>query len=86
VFEPLWTLIPSSKAILAVLWSLHPNHPYLLKSSFELTPELQASGYVTKPVGGRAGNNVKLIDPKGQLLVKTEGQFTESQDIYQVSE
>ena len=40
VYEPLWTAIPSNKAILPVLWSLFPNHRYLLEAGFELTPEL----------------------------------------------
>lgn len=26
VFEPFWTLIPSNKAILPILWQLYPNH------------------------------------------------------------
>ena len=40
VFEPLWTVIPSNKAILPILWSLFPNHRYLLEASFELDDEL----------------------------------------------
>lgn len=50
IFEPLWTILPSSKAILPILWKMHPNHPYLLKSSFEITPEFLQNGYVAKPV------------------------------------
>lgn len=37
VYEPLWTAIPSNKAILPVLWALFPNHRYLLEASFELS-------------------------------------------------
>jgi len=60
VFEPLWTVLPTSKAILAVLWQAHPGHPALLRSSFALTPELATSGYVSKPVNGRGSKNVEL--------------------------
>ena len=45
VYEPLWTAIPSNKAILPVLWSLFPNHRYLLEAGFELTSELIKNGY-----------------------------------------
>jgi glutathionylspermidine amidase/synthetase len=34
VYEPLWTLIPSNKAILPVLWELFPDYPYLLNSAY----------------------------------------------------
>ena len=44
VFEPLWTVLPSCKAILPVLWELYPHHPYLLKSEFELSPEMKNQG------------------------------------------
>ena len=83
VFEPLWTLLPSCKAILPVLFKIQPKHPYLLKSQFELTPDLVASGYVTKPVTGRAGGNVALYNPNGTLIEKTSGKWAQDQDIYQ---
>lgn len=62
VFEPLWTVLPSSKAILPVLSEIAPSHPSLLTASFALTPELRLAGYVTKPINGRAGRNVELHD------------------------
>jgi glutathionylspermidine amidase/synthetase len=83
VFEPLWTIIPSSKAILPVLWQLKPNHPYLLKSHFDLTPELRASGHVAKPVTGRAGGNVRLFAPNGSLIEETKGKWGDDRYIYQ---
>jgi len=83
VFEPLWTLIPSNKAILPVLWTLFPNHPLLLNTSFDLTPELQATGYVVKPIVGRCGANIQLIDKNDQLLEQTEGGFAAQDQIYQ---
>ncbi len=83
VFEPLWTLIPSNKAILPVLWSLFPNHPLLLNSAFELSDELQATGYVQKPIVGRCGANISLIDQHAQLVEQTEGQFSSQSMIYQ---
>ncbi|WP_228730320.1 bifunctional glutathionylspermidine amidase/synthase [Shewanella yunxiaonensis] len=83
VFEPLWTLIPSNKAILPVLWSLFPHHRYLLDSAFELTDELKQHGYVIKPIAGRCGDNISLVDKHEQQLGQTEGRFAHQQQIYQ---
>ncbi|KFZ38207.1 glutathionylspermidine synthase [Shewanella mangrovi] len=83
VYEPLWTLIPSNKAITPVLWQLFPNHRYLLNASFELTDDLIAHGYVRKPIAGRCGDNVSLIDKHDSILGETDGRFGEQDCIYQ---
>jgi glutathionylspermidine amidase/synthetase len=83
VFEPLWTLIPSNKAILPILWSLFPNHPNLLNTSFELTPELVESGHVVKPIVGRCGANIKIIDQHQNILEEKTGAFDNRAQIYQ---
>ena len=83
VYEPLWTLIPSNKAILPVLWMLFPDHPYLLESHFELTPALQKAGYVSKPIVGRCGANISLYDRESNLMEETHGQFAAQDQIYQ---
>ena len=83
IFEPLWTLIPSNKAILPVLWSLFPNHPLLLHSDFVLNADLQASGYVSKPIVGRCGANIQLVDDSEAILEETGGQFASQEQIYQ---
>ncbi|WP_417319068.1 bifunctional glutathionylspermidine amidase/synthase [Emcibacter sp.] len=83
VFEPLWTLITSNKAILPVLWSLFPDHPYLLESHFELTDSLQKNGYVIKPIVGRCGKNISLVGRDDTVLYETGGQFADRDQIYQ---
>lgn len=83
VFEPLWTVIPSNKAILPILWSLFPNHRYLLEASFELDDELIKHGYAIKPIAGRCGSNIELIGHKEQVLDKTSGKFAQQENIYQ---
>ncbi|MDN6774618.1 MAG: glutathionylspermidine synthase family protein, partial [Enterobacterales bacterium] len=83
VFEPLWTVIPSNKAILPVLWSLFPHHRYLLDADFELNAELEQSGYAVKPIAGRCGNNIGLISHEDQVLDETSGKFSEQKNIYQ---
>ena len=83
VYEPLWTLIPSNKAILPVLWDLFPDHRYLLDCSFDLTDELKQRGYVIKPIAGRCGDNILLVDKHQQQLGQTEGRFAHQNNIYQ---
>jgi glutathionylspermidine amidase/synthetase len=83
VFEPLWSLIPSNKAILPVLWALFPNHHNLLNSSFELSEELLESGYVTKPIVGRCGSNISLRDHQDTFLESTGGNFEDQETIFQ---
>lgn len=82
VFEPLWTLIPSNKAIMAVLWMLFPEHPYLLNTQFSLTDELQANGFAEKPIAGRCGHNISLIN-QNAILETTGGDFEHQDLIYQ---
>jgi len=82
VFEPLWTLVPSNKAILAVLWQLFPDHPYLLDTRFDLSDELKAKGYAEKPIAGRCGHNISIIE-RGEVLAATQGKFEHQDVVYQ---
>ena len=83
VYEPLWTLIPSNKAILPIIWKLYPNHPYLLNSQNEVSEDLRRSGYVAKPISGRCGQNVSIYDDKELVVNETVGQFANKNQIYQ---
>lgn len=83
VYEPLWTLIPSNKAILPVLWNLFPNHKHLLNTEFLLTEDLQKTGYVCKPIVGRCGLNIQMIDKDAGVLEETSGHFDSQDQIYQ---
>ncbi len=66
-----------------MLWSLFPNHRYLLESSFELTPALLKNGYAKKPIAGRCGNNVTLVGDTKTVLDETDGRFHQQEYIYQ---
>lgn len=83
VFEPLWTVITSSKAILPVLWSMFPQHRYLLDSSYKLSEQLVQEGYAVKPIAGRCGHNIELVNHNRQVLDTTQGQFAQQKNIYQ---
>jgi glutathionylspermidine amidase/synthetase len=83
VYEPLWTLIPSNKAILPILWELFPESPYLLESHFTLTDSLKKNGYVVKPIVGRGGANIQIFSCNNALVDKTTGQFGSQKVVYQ---
>ena len=83
VYEPLWTLVPSNKAILPVLWELYPDHRYLLETHFDLTAALRERGHVVKPIVGRSGDNISIYTADNGLVAETGGQFNERDMIYQ---
>jgi glutathionylspermidine amidase/synthetase len=83
VYEPLWTLIPSNKAILPVLWAMFPEYPYLLNTSYALTDELKRTGYVVKPIVGRGGANIRIYDSDEVLRAETQGRFDDRDQVFQ---
>lgn len=83
VYEPLWTLITSNKALLPIIWSLFPDHPYLLNAQYDITPELLAEGYVAKPLAGHAGHNISIFSQSNALVKETGGRFCHQDQIYQ---
>ncbi|RHZ06367.1 hypothetical protein DYB26_014554, partial [Aphanomyces astaci] len=84
VFEPLWTVLPSSKAILPILTQLAPDNPYLLRSTFDPADiPLFTGGYVAKPVMGRTGANVSIYNGSGDLISATAGKWVDDTIVYQ---
>jgi glutathionylspermidine amidase/synthetase len=83
VYEPLWTLIPSNKAILPVLWELLAEYPHLLNSSYVLTDELRSKGYVSKPIVGRGGANVTVVDKRENIVAEQAGNFDNRDQVFQ---
>jgi glutathionylspermidine synthase len=55
--EPVWKLLWSNKAMLAVLWELFPGHPNLLPAARQPLHGAQ----VKKPILGREGANVTIL-------------------------
>ncbi|MEH0419011.1 glutathionylspermidine synthase family protein [Streptomyces sp. B21-083] len=59
--EPAWKMLLSNKALLAILWELHPGHPNLLPAYLDGPRELaHTTGYVAKPLLGREGAGVTV--------------------------
>ncbi|KAH8617413.1 CHAP domain [Trypanosoma vivax] len=83
VFEPMWKLIPSNKAILPIVYKNHPDHPAVLPSSYELTEELRRTGYARKPIVGRVGRNVTVAEANGEVLAESDGNFSNRDMVYQ---
>jgi glutathionylspermidine synthase len=76
--EPPWKMILSNKAILAILWELFPECPYLLRTEFESFD----STYVRKPIHGREGANITAVFD-GQPIVETGGPYGDGPAVYQ---
>jgi len=67
--EPPWKMVLSNKAILAILWEMFPDHPNLLPAFFER--DAIAGGCVEKPIHGREGADIKLIEAGAPASRKT---------------
>ncbi|MDB5192966.1 MAG: glutathionylspermidine synthase family protein [Segetibacter sp.] len=77
--EPAWKMILSNKAILAVLWELYPNHPYLLPTYFEAE---KLTSFVKKPILSREGANISMVH-EGDMLEFTEGHYGQEGYVFQ---
>lgn len=67
--EPAWKMLLSNKALLAILWELFPDSPYLLPAYLDGPRDLVS--YVRKPILAREGSNIELYT-RGSLLNASE--------------
>lgn len=77
--EPIWKMVLSNKAILAILWELFPGHPNLLPAYLDGRRDMES--YVRKPILGREGANVSIVS--GSTTVEMEGPYGDGPVIYQ---
>jgi len=80
IFNPAYTLLFQSKGLLKILWDLYPNHPLLLKSSFE---PLVGQKQVRKPVFGREGGSISILDKDGDVIEHVDDDYDNHKMIYQ---
>ena len=80
IFNPAYTLLFQSKGLLAILWQLYPDHPLLLETAFE---PLALEKQVEKPVFGREGESVRILDSNGDVLEGEEGDYDNHKMVYQ---
>jgi len=69
--EPIWKMMWSNKAILAILWEMFPNHPNLLWASLD---KPLSDNYVRKPILAREGANVSIMQKNAELAA-TAGRY-----------
>jgi glutathionylspermidine synthase len=78
--EPLWKMLLSNKALLAVLWEMYPGHPNLLPAYLHDPGML--TEYVRKPLLGREGANVQIVAPGYET--QTGGVYGREGYVYQL--
>jgi glutathionylspermidine synthase len=66
--EAPWKTLLSNKAILPILYQLHPDSPYLLRTELEPFGDT----YVKKPTLGREGACITVVQ-EGRLTLETDG-------------
>ncbi len=77
--EPVWKMLWSNKAILALLWELNPNHPNLLPTYFDA--DKFDGNYVKKPIYSREGANIEIVTD--DVIASTDGDYGEEGFVYQ---
>lgn len=80
ILNPAYTLLFQSKGIMKILWELYPNHPLLLETSDQ---PLVGKKCVKKPVFGREGANVSIIEANGDVSFETSGDYQNNRFVYQ---
>jgi glutathionylspermidine synthase len=78
--EPIWKMLWSNKALLAILWELYPGHELLLPAYFDDPCDLDR--WVRKPLFGREGANV-TVRLDGITVEDTPGRYADDGFIYQ---
>jgi glutathionylspermidine synthase len=67
--EPIWKMLLSNKALLAVLWERYEGHPNLLPAVIGMPGPM--TSYVQKPLLGREGANMRIVTPDGERAATT---------------
>lgn len=82
--EPPWKCILSNKGLLPLLWEMFEGHPNLLPTFFEGDAGAEALGdtYVRKPLLGRQGSNIEIVQD-GKTLYQTDGPYGDEDHILQ---
>lgn len=78
--EPIWKMMFSNKALLAVLWEMYPNHDNLLPAYLDGPRDMV--DFVRKPKLGREGANISVYS-NGTTESETTGPYADSGWVYQ---
>jgi glutathionylspermidine synthase len=77
--EPIWKMMWSNKAILAILWEMFPGHPNLLEAHLDGPHSMRH--FVKKPLLSREGQNITVHTPSGET--QTAGTYGEEGYVWQ---
>lgn len=78
--EPIWKMMWSNKALLAILWELNPGHELLLPAYLDGPREM--TSYVRKPFFGREGQGIAVIQD-GKVIEGAPGSGNTDSCVYQ---
>lgn len=78
--NPAYTLLFQSKGMLAILYELFPDNPYLLETRFS---PLENQAQVEKKLFGREGENTRIVHANGSPMAEKEGRYGHHPSIYQ---
>jgi glutathionylspermidine synthase len=78
--EPVWKMLWSNKALLAVLWEMYPDHELLLPAYLDGPRDL--TEWVRKPLLGREGANV-TVKLNGITVEDTMGRYADGGFVWQ---
>lgn len=81
--EPAWKQVLSNKGILPILHDLFPDHPNILKASFEQIDTVMWEAYVKKPILSREGAGVSVTLFEKELAHTADAGYGEEGYIYQ---
>ena len=82
LIEPAWKMVASNKMLLTTLKALFPTSPYLLDATTSAEVAATYGDYVRKPVRGREGANVTLVEA-GRTAAATQGAYDDDLFVYQ---
>ncbi len=77
--EPIWKMLWSNKALLALLYEMFPNHPNLLPAFSDGPGPLRQ--YVRKPILSREGANITVVTEEGET--ETGGTYGDEGYVWQ---
>ncbi len=80
ILNPAYTLLFQSKGIMKILWELYPHHHLLLETDDKPLIEKKC---VKKPVFGREGANISIIESNGDVSFQTDGDYKNNRFVYQ---
>ena len=84
VFNPAWTMLLQSKALLVYAHEDNPGNPLLLPTAFDPADlPRPLDGYVRKPVFGRMGENIEIVMNGRNVVAQTDGDYGKGPFVYQ---